>query len=385
MFRRTSDVDVCRPELNRSRLGALPAALIAVTRFAHRLLGPRSPTIVAAGLVDRPEDAADPAYPVKPARTDLVDRASPHARLGQTVLARAGPGDTTRNPLGPVRFACAVAHDADEPGRWLRRLLIAVGLASMSLAVQVGVVARAGDAETGSTRAADDLAERFVNGAPARPRLDFVPGMGGYLAGKRIPPQPVPPTGPSNAPPAQRSTSVVTIRHLPKDAKLSAGKRISPTQWELPADQLDGLVVTLPRFAPAGIRAEIALAGGEGAQPKTVTIEIRQPPPVKPRRRPRPVASAPPRPPPAVTAAPLPPAEAEPDWPLPVPLPLPMPPAALKGPPPVPSAADEPTGAPMPAQQTKVQPLLTPLDPSSIPAGPTAGAEFMSNFRIDSP
>ncbi|MGQ0457423.1 MAG: hypothetical protein ACT4OU_10215 [Hyphomicrobium sp.] len=84
----------------------------------------------------------------------------------------------------------------------------------------------------------------------------------------------VPPLAPAPPPEsAATAPTLVTVRNLPPNASLSAGTRVSDTEWSLAPSDLSGLVVTLPKTTDAALKAEIEIAAPTGVS----RIEIRQP------------------------------------------------------------------------------------------------------------
>ncbi len=65
----------------------------------------------------------------------------------------------------------------------------------------------------------------------------------------------------------QADNALVTIKGLPKEAKLSAGFDIGSGAWLMPADRLDGLQLTLPKSAPARSELQAQLLRSDGRTP----------------------------------------------------------------------------------------------------------------------
>lgn len=118
---------------------------------------------------------------------------------------------------------------------------------------------------------------------PAQPaadstdRLTFAPKLEGQTAEPTVAAPPVPALAtvavdPAPGPVNPDRSDVVVIRNLPPQSSLSAGKRLSPTEWQVPQSNLGGLVVTLPALP---ITTDIEVFNRDGQPAGTARIEIK--------------------------------------------------------------------------------------------------------------
>ncbi|MFN0217776.1 MAG: hypothetical protein ACKVP4_03060 [Hyphomicrobium sp.] len=190
-------------------------------------------------------------------------------------------------------------------------------------------------------------------------------------------------------PPAE--TAVVTLRNFPPETSLSAGTRLSDTDWSVAESELSGLVVTLPKASETALKAEIEFVNRNGPANAVSRIEIRQPvvesakptavaPVTAPKvaRRRKPAAAAP-----LVAPVAAPPnASAKPVAPAPgaaAPIAVKPPTAAADaGPPPTPPAPEQKQGL---LNGLSILPFWpTPYDPSQPSAGLSADQETLRNL-----
>lgn len=158
----------------------------------------------------------------------------------------------------------------------------------------------------------------------------------------------------------------VRIRDLPPGSRLSAGEKISPTEWLLAEKDLNNLVVTLPGGRNVVARAEISLVGKNGVALNTFAVAIERPdaverPPPREVRKPK-VRR---KPPPAAKPMALPKT------------PVKIQPLMTSSPPPVPPA---PPSAP-PAPAFSIFPWLSGASIGKT-AGTTAGTDTMINLGV---
>lgn len=156
--------------------------------------------------------------------------------------------------------------------------------------------------------AADALADTF-SGGPSRTmaaaevsavyddaRLHFAPRLARFYASNvsttgSVSAQPINAETSDSAPPddeasgmnpndaalsLSRETALVMIRNLPEGARLSAGTRVSPTDWALSSGDLKSIVVTLPDNRNAPVRAMIEVFAMSGAPAGAMSVEIRE-------------------------------------------------------------------------------------------------------------
>lgn len=144
-------------------------------------------------------------------------------------------------------------------------------VAAMMIAIGLGIgMADAGRTRSASKAAADALATRFAGADAAggiERRLDFAPRM--WL-------------GRSPSPPAllaidamQNGLGLVILRGLPSGTQLSAGLRLSPTEWAIAPGDLDNAVLTLPRDAGSDLSPRVEVVDAEGRPGLGFKVEIK--------------------------------------------------------------------------------------------------------------
>lgn len=80
------------------------------------------------------------------------------------------------------------------------------------------------------------------------------------------------------APEGFDALSAVILRGLPAGSTLSAGRRISETEWTLSAGDLKDVVITLPEDTPPRFRTTVELLRRAGQPAATLNIELRHAP-----------------------------------------------------------------------------------------------------------
>ena len=113
--------------------------------------------------------------------------------------------------------------------------------------------------------------------ADSTDRLTFAPKLEGQPTQPWVAASPVPAletvaAGSAPGPVNPDRSDVVVIRNLPPQSSLSAGKRLSPTEWQVPQSKLGGLVVTLPSLP---ITTDIEVFDRDGQPAGTARIEIK--------------------------------------------------------------------------------------------------------------
>lgn len=113
--------------------------------------------------------------------------------------------------------------------------------------------------------------------ADSTDRLTFAPKLEGQPTEPWVAASPVPAletvaAGSAPGPVNPDRSDVVVIRNMPPQSSLSAGKRLSPTEWQVPQSKLGGLVVTLPSLP---ITTDIEVFDRDGQPAGTARIEIK--------------------------------------------------------------------------------------------------------------
>lgn len=80
------------------------------------------------------------------------------------------------------------------------------------------------------------------------------------------------------APDGFDALSAIVLRGLPAGSTLSAGRKISDTEWALPAGDLDNVVVTFPENVPPRFRATVELIRRGGQPAASLNIVVRHTP-----------------------------------------------------------------------------------------------------------
>lgn len=76
---------------------------------------------------------------------------------------------------------------------------------------------------------------------------------------------------------AEATVAHVTVRNLAPGATLSAGERVSDTEWSVAQSDLDNLVITFPRSAePDAVHASVEIPAVAKAADGTFNVELRQ-------------------------------------------------------------------------------------------------------------
>jgi hypothetical protein len=145
---------------------------------------------------------------------------------------------------------------------------------------------------------ADAVADKFSGGGqPVRPpvtessapsfdtledagiidaRFDFAPRLGDLIDSDSIVAGPDDVTDAASSVPLSSDAGLILIRNLPAGTVLSAGRRISATDWALTRSDVGNVTVTLPANRRGPVKATIEVFSMSGSQAGTMVVEIRE-------------------------------------------------------------------------------------------------------------
>lgn len=198
------------------------------------------------------------------------------------------------SPIGPRDFAhsaCRRAADA------IRARAPALLIAAMLVMLWISVV-QSNPLPQQRNPDADAVADRFSRGdAPVRPpvtesrapsfetledagiadaRFDFAPRLGDLIDSDSTIAGPGDGTDAASAVPLSSDAGLILIRNLPAGTTLSAGRRISATDWALTRSNISNVTVTLPAHRRGPVKAMIEVFSMSGSKAGTMLVEIRE-------------------------------------------------------------------------------------------------------------
>jgi hypothetical protein len=208
----------------------------AAMRFIQRSARARAPALLMAAVVVLLWIGSGQSNP-------LPQRRNPDADAVADRFSRSGPPD--RPPVtAPGITAFGTTEDADIVG------------ARFDFAPRLGGLYQDDGIVTGST-----------------PDAATPPGDGAAISNEdQLNPDAAVPA----AAPVSSDAGLIMIRNLPVGTLLSAGKRVTRTDWALTRNDLANVIVTLPPARRAPIKASIEVYSMAGLQTGTMAVEIRE-------------------------------------------------------------------------------------------------------------
>jgi hypothetical protein len=107
-------------------------------------------------------------------------------------------------------------------------------------------------------------------------RFDFAPRLGDLIDSDSVVAGPEDGTDAASPVPFSNDAGLILIRNLPAGTMLSAGRRISATDWALTRSDIGNVTVTLPANRRGPVKAMIDVFSMSGSQAGSMVVEIRE-------------------------------------------------------------------------------------------------------------
>ena len=118
--------------------------------------------------------------------------------------------------------------------------------------------------------------DRLEDTGTSDARFDFAPRLGDLIDSDTTAAEPEADTAAANSVQLSSDAGLILIRNLPAGTALSAGRRISATDWALTRSDVGNVTVTLPANRRRPVKAVIEVFSMSGTQTGTLSVELRE-------------------------------------------------------------------------------------------------------------